>query len=73
MNRRFIISGKVKVALFCFKQLPLNIEQKFEFVYYSKKNKKQLSVVVGAVRFSADNPSNFYDTTFSVSPSLIKV
>ena len=38
-----------------------------------KKNKKQLSVVVGAVRFSADNPSNFYDTTFSVSPSLIKV
>ena len=39
----------VKVASFCFKQLPLNIKQKFGFSYHSIDGERLLSVVVGVV------------------------
>ena len=55
-----------------FKELPLNIKQKFEFSCHLIDGKRLLSVVVGAVRFSADKPLDFHDTTFSVSFSLFK-
>ena len=50
--------GGVKVAgfFFCFKQLPLNIKQKFEFSYHLIDGEKLLQVVVGAVSFSVDKP-----------------
>ena len=56
-----------------FKQLPLNIKQKFQFLYHLNGGERLLSVVVGVVRFSAGKPLDFRDTTFSVSPSLFKV
>ena len=64
---------RVKVAIFCFKQLPLNIKQKFEFSYHLIDGERLLLVVVGVVSFSADKPLDFHDTTFLVSPSLFKV
>ena len=62
-----------QLRFFCFKQLPLNIEQKFEFLYHLIYGERLLSVVVGVVDFSADQPLDFHDTTFSVSPSLFKI
>ena len=57
--KRFMIYREVNVAAFsvCFKQLPLNIKQKFEFLY----------------PFSVNKPADFHDTSFSGSLSLIKV
>ena len=60
------------ITFFCFKQLPLNIKQKFEFLYHLIDGEKLLSVVVGVVRFSADKTLDFHDTTFSVIPDLFK-
>ena len=47
-----------------FKQLPLRIKQKFEYLFH---------VGVGVLSFSADKPLDFHDTTFSVSPNLFKL
>ena len=41
---------------FCFKQLPLNFKQKFEFPYDLIDGERLLSVVVGVVSFSVDKP-----------------
>ena len=68
-----VIFGGVKVTFFCFKQLPLNIKQKFEFSYHLIDRERLISVVVGVVSFSVDKPLDFHDTTFSVSPNLIEV
>ena len=73
-TKAFTIFGGVKVTFFCFKQLPLNIKQKFEFSHHLIYEKRLLSVVVRAVSFfSIDKPFYFHDTTFSVSSSLFKV
>ena len=61
------------MALFCFKQLSLNIKQRFGFSYYLIDGERLLSVLIRAVSFSADKTLDFYDTTFSVSSSLLKV
>ena len=58
---------------FCFKQLPLNVTQKFEFWYHLIARERLISVVVGVVSLLADKPLDFDDTTFSVSPSLFEV
>ena len=58
---------------FCFKELPLNTKQKIEFSYHLIDRERLLSLVVGAVSFSADKALNFQSATFSVSPSLDKV
>ena len=57
---------------FCFKQLPLNTKRKFEFLHYLIDGEWLLSVVVAVVHFSADKPSDFHNTIFSVSPSVLK-
>ena len=51
--------------------VPLNTIQKFP--YHLINGQRLLSVVAGVVSFSADKPSNFHYTMFSVSPSLFKV
>ena len=61
--------GGEKVVFPCFKQLPLNIKQKFEFLYNLIDGERLLSVVV-VVSFSIDKPLDFHHTSFSVSPSL---
>ena len=61
------------MACFCFKQLPLNNKQQFEFPYHLINGERLLSVVVRVVSFKADKPLNFHDTAFSVSPSPFKV
>ena len=58
---------------FCFKQLPLNIKQKFGFSYHLIDGERLLSVVIGVESFLTDKPLDFHDTTFSVSPSSFKV
>ena len=63
---------KIMITFFCFKQLPLNIKQKFKFLYHLIDGEKLLSVVVGVVRFSADKTLDFHDTPFSVIPGLFK-
>ena len=63
MNR-FILFGGVKVAFLCFKQLPLNVIQKFESPYHLIDGEKLLSAVVGVLSFSVDKPLAFHDTTF---------
>ena len=60
------------MRFFCFKQLPLNIEQNFEFSYQSIDGKRILSVVVRILKLSSDKPSDFHDTNFSVLLSLFK-
>ena len=57
---------------FCFKQLPLDTKQKFEFLYHLIDGERLLSVVVGLVIFSADKPLDFNNTIFSVLLSLFK-
>ena len=49
---------------FCFKQLLLNVEQKFKFLYHLADGERLLSEVVGVVSFSADTPLKFFDITF---------
>ena len=49
---------------FCFKQLLLNAEQKFKFLYHLTDGERLLSEAVGVVRPSADTPLKFFDTTF---------
>ena len=58
---------------FGFKHLTLNIKQKNEFWHYLIDGERLLSVVVGAVSFSVDKPLHFHGTTFSESPSLLRV
>ena len=43
-----------KSCVFCFKQFPLNIKQKFESPYYFIDGKRLLSVVVGVTTFSVE-------------------
>ena len=73
--RKFIIFGGLKVAFFffLFTQLPLNIKQKFEFFDHLIDGERLLSVVVEVVSFLVNNPLDFHDKTFSVSPSLFPV
>ena len=49
---------------FCFKQLLLNVEQKFKFLYHLADGERLLSEVVEEVSFSADTPLTFFDITF---------
>ena len=58
---------------FRFKQPPLNDKQKFESPYQLTDGERLLSVVVGVVSFLAEKPLDFHGTTFSVSPSLLKL
>ena len=55
------------------KQLPLNIKQKLEFSNQLIDGERLLPAIVRVTSFLADKPLDFYDTTFSVSPSLFKV
>ena len=61
------------MRFFCFKQLPLNTKQKFEFRYHLIDGEKLLSAVLVVVSFSADKPLDFHDTIFSALRSLFKV
>ena len=54
---------------FFFEQLPVNTKQKFEFPHRLIDGERLLSVVVGAVNFSAEKPLDFY-IIFSVLPSV---
>ena len=56
----------------CFKQLPLNIKQKTNFLYYSLEGERLLSVVVGAVCFLVDKPLDLHDTTFPYHQVFLK-
>ena len=58
------------MRFFCFKQLPLNIKQKFESPYHLIDGERLLSVVVDLVSFSVDKHSDFHDTTFEALPSF---
>ena len=58
--------------IFCIKQLSLNIKQNLGFPYHLIDGERLLLVVVGVVRFLADKLLDFYDTIFSVLPSLLK-
>ena len=62
-----------KSCSFCFKQLPLNITQRFYGSCHLIDGERLLSVVVGVVNISVEKTLDFHDTTFSVSPSLFKV
>ena len=64
---KFLILGGVKVAFSCFKQLPINFKQTFEFSYHLIHPERLLLVVVGVEGFSAETSLYFHDTTFSVS------
>ena len=48
--------GGVRVAFFCFKQLPLNDKQKFESPYELIDGERLISAVVGVVSFSVGKP-----------------
>ena len=61
------------LKFFCFKQVPLNIKEKFDFLYYLIHEERLLLVVKVVVNSLVDKPSDFHDTTSSVSPSLFKV
>ena len=56
-----------------FKQLPLNTQQKFEFLYHLIDGERAVSLAVGVVSFSVGKPLDFHDKNFSVSPGLLKV
>ena len=69
-----VLLGGVQVkGFFYFKQLPLNVQQKFEFLYHFINGERLLSAVAGIVSFSAEKPLDFNDTMFSVLPTLFKV
>ena len=59
---------------FLFTQLSLNIKQKFQFLYHIIDRIEYYidTLRVGVVRFLADKPLDFHDTTFSVSLSLFQ-
>ena len=71
--KKIILLGKVQVAFFGFKQLPLNTKQKFDFLYHLIDGEKLLSVVVGVLSFSTDKPLDFHDEIFLISPRPFKV
>ena len=71
-EQKNVLLGGVKVAFFCFKQLPLNTKEIFESPYHLIDGKRLLSVAVKVVSFLADKPLDFHNKTFSVSPSLLK-
>ena len=54
--KEIIKLGVEKAAFFCFKELPLNIKQKFEFSYHLIDGERLLSSVQGVVCFSAEKP-----------------
>ena len=56
-----------------FKQLLLDMKQKFGLSYHLIDGEKLLSVVIGVPTFLTDKPLDFHNTTFSVSPNLFKV
>ena len=58
---------------FCFKQLSLDTKQKFQFPYHLIDGERLVSVMLEVVRFTAEKPLDFHDTTFSVPPSISKV
>ena len=72
-QKNLVYLEKYKLRFFCFKQLPLNTKQKFEFLYHLIDGERLLPAVVGVVIFSADKPLDVHDTFFPVSPSLFKV
>ena len=51
MNKKIILLGGVwfRFFFFCFKQLPLNIKQNFEFSYHLIDGERLSSVVLGLV------------------------
>ena len=57
--KNFIIFGGVKVTFFRFKQLPLNVKQRFEFSYHLIDGEGIISVLVRVVRFLADKTFRF--------------
>ena len=61
------------MLFFCFKTLPLNIKQKFEFLYHLVDGERRLSVVVGEASFLVDKSLDVHGTTFSLLPNLFKV
>ena len=62
--KKNIIFGGLKVAVFCFKHLPLDIKQKFEFSYHLIDGERLLSVLVRIVSFPVNKTLHFHDTTF---------
>ena len=72
-EQKNVLLGGAKVAFFCFKQLPLNTKEIFEFLYQLIDAERLLSVVVGVKSFPTEKSLDFYDTTLSVLPSLFKV
>ena len=58
--------------LFCFKQLPLNTKQKFEFPYHLIDGERLLSVVVGVVSSLADKTLDYHDTIFEYHLVFLK-
>ena len=74
MSNKKIYSIRRSIScVFCFKQLSLSTKEKFESLYHLINRETLLSLEVGVVRFSADEPLHFHDTTFSVLPSIFKV
>ena len=69
---RFIVFEGVKVTFYCFKQLPLNIKQKFEFSCHLIDGERILSVVVGGLTFSVGKPLDFHSTTFQYCLVFLK-
>ena len=70
--KEFIIIGRLKVALFCYKQLPFNTKQKCEFPYHLIVEKRLLSTVIRVTMLSDDKPFDFHDKIFSVPVSFLK-
>ena len=70
--KKNILFGGVKVVSLCFKQLPLNIKQKFESLYHLIDGERLLSILVGVVSFSVYKPLDFHDTTFQYRLVFLK-
>ena len=64
--KKIILLGGVKVLFLYFKQLLLNIKQKFESLCHLIDGERLLSVAVSVVTFSVDKPLDFHGTNFSV-------
>ena len=62
-QKNYSIRKSISCA-FCFKQLPLNNKQKFEFLYHLIDGKRPLLIVVGVIGFLADKTLYFYNTNF---------
>ena len=61
--KKIVIFG----GFFCFKLLPLNDKQKFEFPYYLIDRERLLLSILAVVCLSDEKPLDFYITTLSVS------